>query len=64
MNKDELIAYWMDKNSQKSTQIDSQAEEINRLRTVIGDESVKWQAHHTDPDKKAYWAAFGKKIHP
>jgi len=38
--------------------------EINRLRAVIEDESEKWHDHHTDPAKKAYWSAFGRKAKP
>ncbi len=57
MTKDKLIIYWMEKCAK-------QAEEIDRLRSVIEVESAKWKDHHDDQQWKDYWAAFGKKIHP
>ena len=59
MGEDEMNAY-----SYTVEQYEELEAEIDRLRTLIKAEADKWQAHHTDPDKKAYWAAFGKKIHP
>jgi len=41
-----------------------QANEIDRLRSVIEAESSKWKDHHDDQQWKAYWTAFAKKVHP
>ena len=74
----ELVAHLMELNTLLSDKLNKaeekvieqahllvkQANEIYRLRYVIGSESAKWQAHHNDPAKKAYWAAFGRKAKP
>jgi hypothetical protein len=47
-----------------SVLVDQCLHEIDRLRSVIEAEAEKWQAHHSDPEKKAYWKAFARKVHP
>ena len=52
------------RNKDLAVQLARAHDEITRLRRVILQESVRWQNHHTDPSKRAYWEMFSLQAWP